>query len=311
MIPALGELDRLCMTESHLRISHCMQDLNWPPSNGFAAQLQSLRAATNMPHSGPFTAGPTAAPAPAQLSDITQLLSLLTSQQHLHHQSSVAQTSQPLSLPLSWEDARQAVSQANAQSGAVLSSQGQQPKLPQGLVTGAMPDGAVPPTLTHGPTPNEATPNGAVPNGALPDGAAPSTAGPNGTMNAGCCTGVTVSMQAEGQGQGQDQAQAQVVVQDYAPDAADMFEALIQKTAQQAEHAQQAASWYVERAPGGEWVCVMQDGAKLSLEQLYYTLEHVGESLPQDKYQALSMMIKQLTDCGEKYEAQAVMADSA
>ena len=72
----------------------------------------------------------------------------------------------------------------------------------------------------------------------------------------------------------------------------------------------QAPSWSVERLGDGQWVCTMHDGAQLTLGQLYYTLQHVGKSLPQDKLQALSMMIDQLTRLGETCPAmpQAVNA---
>ena len=282
-----------------------MQNLNWPPSNGFAAQLQSLRA-----QSGPFAPGPAPSSAavpisapPAPMSDIQQLQSFLTCHRQPHQQqSSALQTAQPVSLPISWEDTRQAVSQANAQSCMPVSQTGQQPKGHQGLNAGAAPNWAGP----HGAAPNETAPTGATPN----------RSGLNGALRAGGCTGVTVSRQAQGQGQGP----SQVVVQDYAPAAGGAVNQDAPKAAQQAQqgqqaqhaqqgqqaqHVQQGASWYVEQLPGGQWVCVMQDGAKLTLEQLYYTLEHVGKSLPEDKYEALSMMIKQLTDCGEKYKAQA------
>ena len=63
---------------------------------------------------------------------------------------------------------------------------------------------------------------------------------------------------------------------------------------------QQAPSWSVVRLQNGQWVCSMQDGAMLTLGQLLYTLHSVGKSLPQDKLQALGMMIEQLTRLGEK-----------
>ncbi|KAL0054042.1 hypothetical protein WJX82_002859 [Trebouxia sp. C0006] len=66
-----------------------------------------------------------------------------------------------------------------------------------------------------------------------------------------------------------------------------------------------AAQLHSLRAAQSGPLAAAPDGAKLTLEQLYYTLEHVGKSLPEDKYEALSMMIRQLTDCGEKYEARA------
>ena len=281
-----------------------VQDLNWPPSNGFAAQLQSLRAA----QSGPLAAAPATAPgsgptsAPASMSDIKQLQSFLTSHKPPNQQLAAVQTSQPASLPISWEDTRQAISQANAQGRAPAAKPAQQ----QGLFDGAAPATAGPNgAIQHGPARSEAAQNGA---------------GLNGAFRAGGCTGVTVSRQPEGQGQGQSTGQdkeqcsgqgqvpgqAPVNVQDYAPkETANQATEQPGVQSQHAQHAQQGASWYVEQATGGQWVCVMQDGAKLTLEQLYYTLEHVGKSLPEDKYEALSMMIKQLTDCGEKYEAQA------
>lgn len=63
---------------------------------------------------------------------------------------------------------------------------------------------------------------------------------------------------------------------------------------------QQAPSWSVVRLQNGQWVCSMQDGAMLTLGQLLYTLHSVGKSLPQNKLQALGMMIEQLTRLGEK-----------
>lgn len=146
-------------------------------------------------------------------------------------------------------------------------------------------------------------------NGAAPNGAAPSPA-----MRAGGCTGVTVSRQAQAgeQESRQGQGQGQGKVQDCAQRPVEGLHAAAQRAPQQAQHAhqaqhaQQAATWAVEQLPEGQYVCVMQDGAKLTLEQLYYTLEHVGKSLPEDKYEALSMMIKQLTEHGEKYEPQSV-----
>lgn len=279
---------------------HCkVQDLNWPPSNGFAAQLQSLRAA----QSGPLAAAPATAPgcgptsAPASVSDIKQLQSFLTSHKPPNQQLAALQTSQLASLPISWEDTRQAISQVNAQVSAPAAKPAQQ----QGLF-----DGAAPAT---------AGPNGTMQHEAARSKAAQHGTGLNGTLRAGGCTGVAVSRQPAGQGQGQStgqdkqqcsgqgQGQSQVNVQDYAPK--ETANQATEQPAAQSQQAQQGASWYVEQLPGGQWVCVMQDGAKLTLEQLYYTLEHVGKSLPEDKYEALSMMIKQLTDCGEKYEARA------
>ena len=280
-----------------------VQDLNWPPSNGFAAQLQSLRAA----QSGPLAAAPGSGPtsAPASMSDIKQLQSLLTSHKLPNQQLAAVQTSQPACLPISWVDTRQAISQANAQGIAPAAKPTQQ----QGLFDGTAPATAGPNrTMQHGSARSEAAQNGT---------------GLNGALRAGGCTGVTVSRHPEGQGQGQRAGQGKeqcsgqgqvpgqplVHVQDYAPketaNQATEHTAMQSQHAQHAQQVQQGASWYVEQLPGGQWVCVMQDGAKLTLEQLYYTLEHVGKSLPEDKYEALSMMIKQLTDCGEKYEARA------
>ncbi len=277
-----------------------VQDLNWPPSNGFAAQLQSLRAAQSGPLAPAPGSGPTAAP--AAVSDIKQLQSFLTSHKPSNQQLAAVQTSQPACLPISWEDTRQAISQANAQGSAPAAKPAQQ----QGLFEGAGPATAGPNgAMQHGPARSEAAQNGT---------------GLNGALRAGGCTGVTVSRHPEGQGQGQRAGQGKeqcagqgqalgqplVHVQDYVPK--ETANQATEQPAMQSQHAQQAqqgASWYVEQLPGGQWVCVMQDGAKLTLEQLYYTLEHVGKSLPEDKYEALSMMIKQLTDCGEKYEARA------
>ncbi|KAA6418292.1 MAG: hypothetical protein FRX49_11801 [Trebouxia sp. A1-2] len=285
------------------------KDLNWPPSNGFAAQLQSLRAA----QSGPLAAAPAAAPgsgpnpAPASMSDVKQLQSFLTSHKPPNQPRAAGQGGQPACLPISWEDTRQAISQANAQGGAPAAK----PTRQQGLFDGAAPATAGPNrTMQHGPARSEAAPNVTGLN----------ATGLNGARWAGGCTGVTVSRHSEGQGQGQragqdkqqcsgqGQAPGQplVHVQDYAPkETANQATMQPAVQSQHAQQAQQGASWYVEQLPGGQWVCVMQDGAKLTLEQLYYTLEHVGKSLPEDKYEALSMMIKQLTDCGEKYEARA------
>lgn len=149
--------------------------------------------------------------------------------------------------------------------------------------------------------------------GALPSWEAPSGAVPSPAVRAGGCTGVTVSRQAPAhEDASRGQAHVQVKVQDYAPAPVDGLHAAAQRAvqqtqhaqqaqqAQQAQHAQQAATWAVEQLPDGQYVCVMHDGAKLSLEQLYYTLEHVGKSLPEDKYEALNMMITQLTAHGEK-----------
>ena len=63
---------------------------------------------------------------------------------------------------------------------------------------------------------------------------------------------------------------------------------------------QQGPSWSVQRLSNGQWVCAMDDGATLNLEQLYYTFHSVGRNLPQDKLQALGSMIEQLTRLGEK-----------
>lgn len=63
---------------------------------------------------------------------------------------------------------------------------------------------------------------------------------------------------------------------------------------------QPSPSWSVHQLPHGQWVCVMRDGATLTLAQLYYTLESVGRTLPQDRLHALGMMIEQLTRLGEK-----------
>lgn len=276
------------------------KDLNWPPSNGFAAQLQSLRAA----QSGPLAAAPGSGPTspPAAMSDIKQLQSFLTSHKPPSQQVAAVQSSQAACLPISWEDSRQAISQANAQGTAPAAKLTQQ----QGLFEGAVPATAGPNgTMQHGPARSEAAQNGT---------------GLHGALRAGGCTGVTVSRHPEGQGQGQRKGQDKehcsgqgqvpgqplVHVQGYAPK--ETASQATEQPAVQSQHAQQpqqGASWYVEQLPGGQWVCVMQDGAKLTLEQLYYTLEHVGKSLPEDKYEALSMMIKQLTDCGEKIEARA------
>ena len=157
---------------------------------------------------------------------------------------------------------------------------------------------------------------GALPSQEAPHGAVPNSAAP--ALRAGGCTGVTVSRQAEALEQDANggQGHLRVKVQDYAPAPVEAFHASAgQRAAQQAQHAQlaqhaeQAATWAVEQLPEGQYVCVMQDGAKLSLEQLYYTLEHVGNSLPEDKYEALCMMVKQLTAHGEKYEPQECAAN--
>lgn len=63
---------------------------------------------------------------------------------------------------------------------------------------------------------------------------------------------------------------------------------------------QQGPSWSVQRLSNGQWVCAMDDGATLNLEQLYYTFHSVGRNLPQDKLQALGSMIEQLSRLGEK-----------
>ena len=211
----------------------------------------------------------------------------------------------PPTLPISWEDTRQAISQANAHTSDAALHHGQHTGNYQAFTKGALPSAAF-----LGAMPSQKTPNRAAPNGAAPSPA----------LRAGGCTGVTVSAQAKAhepearQGQGQEPGHGQVKVQDYAPSSEEGPHAAGQTAAQhvqQSKHAQQAATWAVEQLPEGQYVCVMQDGAKLTLEQLYYTLEHVGKSLPEDKYEALSMMIKQLTEHGEKYEPQSVLPTSS
>lgn len=219
--------------------------------------------------------------------------------QGLQQESSVQQVHP--TLPISWEDTRQAISQANAHSSNTALQHGQHPRSYKDFTKGALPSAA---SLGAGPSQQGL------------DGAAPNRA--SSALRAGGCTGVTVSTQAkvhepearQGQGHGQ------VKVQDYAPSSEEDPHAAAQRAAQRvqqthhaqhAQHAQQAATWAVEQLPEGQYVCVMQDGAKLTLEQLYYTLEHVGNSLPEDKYEALSMMIKQLTEYEKKYEPPSVL----
>lgn len=242
-----------------------------------------------------------------QLQYGVQLMPQHHSQHHAQQQQQPQQRAQGqpslpqlhATLPVSWEDSQQTTSQANAQSSASALRHGQHPSSRQGFMNGAPPSAAF---------------LGALPSMEAADGAAPNGAAPSPTLRAGGCTGVTVSRQAQAGEQEPRQGQGceQVKVQDYAPRPLEGPHAAAQRAPQQAQHAhqaqhaQQAATWAVEQLPEGQYVCVMQDGAKLTLEQLYYTLEHVGESLPEDKYEALSMMIKQLTEHGEKYEPQSV-----
>lgn len=286
-----------------------MQDLKWS-SGGL------LRTASASSQPGPSASAPVASlapdvaareehygayslPQPRPLHQAQQ-----QPQQRVQEQSLVPQVHP--TLPISWEDTRQAISQANAQSSDAALHHGKHSGSYQAFTKGALPSAA------FGAMPSREAPNGAAPNGAAPSPA----------LRAGGCTGVNVSGQAKAhepearQGQGQGQGHGQVKVQDYAPSSEEGPHAAARRAAQhvqqsyhaqQAQHAQQAATWAVEQLPEGQYVCVMQDGAKLTLEQLYYTLEHVGKSLPEDKYEALSMMIKQLTEHGEKYEPQSML----
>ena len=221
--------------------------------------------------------------------------------QQVHEQSSAPQVA--TTLPVSWADTRQAISQATARSSDAASHHGQPPNSYQGFTKGALQSATF-----LGAWPSQKAPNGVAPNRAAP--ASP-------TLRTGGCTGVTVSRQGQAHEQepSRGRGHGQVKVQDYAPAPVEVAHAAPHTAAQHAQqaaaqHAQQAATWAVEQLPEGQYVCVMQDGAKLTLEQLYYTLEHVGKSLPEDKYEALSMMIKQLTERGEKYEPQSVVPTS-
>ena len=160
--------------------------------------------------------------------------------------------------------------------------------------------------FTKGALPSAAS-LGAGPSQEGLDGAAPNRA--SSALRAGGCTGVTVSTQAKvhepeaRQGQGHGQVKVQGLC---SPALRKILMQLLKRAAQActADHIMLSRHSMPSRLPRGLWsscqkgqyVCVMQDGAKLTLEQLYYTLEHVGNSLPEDKYEALSMMIKQLTE---------------
>lgn len=287
-----------------------MQDSKWSPGG-------LLRTTNASSQPGPSASAPVASLAPDVAGhegqsqygahSLPQQRPLYQTQQQPQQRKSFVPQALP-SLPISWEDTRQAISQANAQSSDAALHHGQHPGSYQAFTKGALPSAAF----------LGAMPSQEAPNGALPNGTAPSPA-----LRAGGCTGVTVSSQDKAhepearQGQGQGQGHGQVKVQDYAPSPEEGPHAAAQRAAQhvqqsqQAQHAQQAATWAVEQLPDGQYVCVMQDGAKLTLEQLYYTLEHVGKSLPKDKYEALSMMIKQLTEHGEKYEPHSVLPTSS
>lgn len=259
--------------------------MNWLSADG------SLRTTNVSSQPGPLATAPTGSAVPdLALSQLeVHLSSHQQPQQQVQAKSSAPQAA--VSLPTSQEEGCQGVSEAKVQScGPALHHGSQQLNSSEGF-----PNGAVPGAAFQGALSSQEALHGAVPNGANP------------AVRASGCTGVTVSKQAPAHQQeaSRGQGHLQVKVQDYAPAPVEALHAAAQRAAQHAQHAQHAATWAVEQLPEGQYVCVMQDGAKLSLEQLYYTLEHVGKSLPEDKFEALSMMIKQLTEHGEEYEPQS------